>query len=52
MRNKDETAADYGYTLKRLGSRAFSSIPIAMRESLIGEQYISGLGSAELKRHV
>lgn len=50
--NRDETAADYGYALKRLGSRAFSTIPVMMRESLIVEQYISGLESAELKRHV
>ncbi|CAC5408205.1 unnamed protein product [Mytilus coruscus] len=50
--NRDETAADYGYALKRLGSRAFPTISVMMRESLIVEQYISGLGSAELKRHV
>ncbi|CAC5404154.1 unnamed protein product [Mytilus coruscus] len=51
-RSRDETTADFGYALKRLGSRAFPTIPVMMRESLIVEQYISGLGSAELKRHV
>ena len=51
-RNRDETAADYGYCLKRLASRAFPNIPMAMvmRESLIIEQYVSGLGNTELKR--
>ncbi|CAC5394893.1 unnamed protein product [Mytilus coruscus] len=51
-RSRDETTADFGYALKRLGSRAFPTIPVMMSESLIVEQYISGLGSAELKRHV
>ncbi|CAC5378552.1 unnamed protein product [Mytilus coruscus] len=51
-RNRDETATDYGYALKRLSSRAFPTIPVMMRDSLIVEQYISGLGSAELKRRV
>ena len=51
-RNRDESAADYGYALKRLGNRAFPSIPLPLRESLIVEQYVSGLISPELKRHV
>ena len=51
-RNRDESAADYGYALKRLGNRAFPSIPLPLRESLIVEQYVSGLLNPELKRHV
>ena len=51
-RNKEESAADHGYSLKRLASRAFPNIPMAMRETLIIEQYVSGLGNPELKRHV
>lgn len=51
-RSRNETAAEYGYALKRLGSHAFPSIPLTMRESLIVEQYISGLGNAEIQRHV
>ena len=51
-RSRDESAAEYGYSLKRLASHAFPQIPMSMRESLVIEQYVSGLGNAELKRHV
>ncbi|XP_062588198.1 uncharacterized protein LOC134249845 [Saccostrea cucullata] len=47
-----ESVADYGYTLRRIASRAFSSFPLDMRESLTVEQFVSGLGSQELKRYV
>ena len=51
-RRREESAADYGYNLRRLANRAFPKIPMNMREGLIIEQYISGLGNPELKRHV
>ncbi|CAC5361832.1 unnamed protein product [Mytilus coruscus] len=51
-RKGEESVADYGYTLKRLVTHAFPSIPVNIRESLIIEQYISGLPNLELKRHV
>ena len=51
-RRPGESAADYGYALKRLASRAFPSFMPEMRESLVVEQYVSGLGSQELKRYV
>lgn len=38
-------------TLKRL-ARAFSTIPVSLRGGIIVEQYINGLGSQEIKRHV
>lgn len=47
-----ETVADYGYTLKRLASRAFPTIPVSLREGIIVEQYINRLGSQAIKRHV
>ncbi|CAC5369330.1 unnamed protein product [Mytilus coruscus] len=50
-RSRDESAAEYG-GLKRLASHAYPQIPMSMRESLVIEQYVSGLGNAELKRHV
>lgn len=46
------SVADYGYTLRRLASRAFPSFPLEMREGLTVEQFVSGLGSQELKRYV
>ena len=51
-RNRGESAADYGYALKRLASLAFPQIPMDTRESLVIEQYVSGLGDQELKRYV
>ncbi|VDI38301.1 Hypothetical predicted protein [Mytilus galloprovincialis] len=51
-RKGEESVADYGYALKRLATHAFPSIPVDIRESLIIEQYISGLPNLELKRHV
>jgi hypothetical protein len=51
-RRVGESAADYGYVLRRLASRAFPTFPPEMRESLIVEQYVTGLGSQELKRYV
>lgn len=47
-----ETVADYGYTLKRLASRTFQTIPVTLCEGIIVEQYINGLGNQEIKRHV
>lgn len=47
-----ETVADYGYTLKRLASRAFPTIPVSLRDGIIVEQYNNGPGSQEIKRHV
>ena len=51
-RKPNETAADYGYALKRLASRAFPNFMPQMRESLTIDQFISGLGSQEIKRYV
>ncbi|CAC5411257.1 unnamed protein product [Mytilus coruscus] len=51
-RRRDESVSNYGYSLKRLAAHAFPAIPLNIRESLIIEQYISGLANPELKRHV
>ena len=47
-----ETAADYGYALKRLATRAYSTVLISLRESIVVEQFIIGLGSTEIRQHV
>ena len=47
-----ETAADYGYALKRLATRAYSTVLISRRESIVVEQFIIGLGSTEIRQHV
>ena len=45
-------STEYGYSLKRLASRAFPTFPSEMRESLTVEQFITGLNGHELKRFV
>lgn len=47
-----ETVTEYGFALKRLGGRAFPTIPSDMRESLIVEQYILGFSDPKIKRHI
>lgn len=44
-----ESETDYGYTLRRLASRAFPSFLLEMWESLTVEQFVTGIGSQELK---
>lgn len=51
-RKEKESVADYGYALRRLSSLAFPDLPVYARESMLIDQYISGLGNQELRRHV
>ena len=51
-RTKTDTAADYGYMIKKLACKAFPSMSSQARENVVIDQYISGLGDQELKRHV
>lgn len=51
-RIKGESPSDYGYALRRLGQKAFPSLPFAALEVQIIDQFISGLGSIEIQKHV
>ncbi|KAL3868416.1 hypothetical protein ACJMK2_041224 [Sinanodonta woodiana] len=51
-RQKSESAADYGYALRRLACRAFPTIPVSAREDILIDQYICGLGSQEIRKLV
>jgi hypothetical protein len=51
-RLQGESVSDYGYALNRLANRTFPNIPLSSRESLVIDQYISGLGDLELKKYV
>lgn len=51
-RNFGESVADYGYTLRRLATSVFQSIPFDRREDLTVEQFVSGLWSHKFKRYV
>ena len=51
-RMKDESPSDFGFALRRLGQKAYPSVPYSGLEAHVLDQFISGLGSIELQKHV
>ena len=51
-RQKDESSTDFGHALRRLGCLAFPNIPSQWREPFVVDQFISGLGNYEIRKHV
>ena len=51
-RQKNESPSDFAYALQRLVSLAFPEMPYDCREINVLEQYLSTLGTSELKEHV
>ena len=51
-RRKGENPSDFGYALRRLGCLAFPDIPHNARELYVIDQFIQGLGSLEIRKHV
>jgi hypothetical protein len=51
-RHTGEYVSDYGYSLRRLGQKAFPLMPSSALESCIIDQYIHGLGNFELQKNV
>ena len=51
-KQKSESISDYAYALRRLVSRAFPKLPMGARDELSTEQFILGLPSSEMQRHV
>ncbi len=51
-RNKGENVADYGYSLRRLGQKAYPCLLYQQLETYVIDQYINGLSNYELKKHV
>jgi hypothetical protein len=52
IRTEKETAMQYGYALKRLAMKAFPSMTLSAQEQWIMDQFITGLGSIDLRKHV
>ena len=42
----------FGYALRRLASKAFPGISLNAQEQWILDQFINGLGNAEIRKHV
>ena len=51
-RQKNESPSDFAYALRKQVSLAFSEMPYDCREINVLEQYLSTLGTSELKEHV
>lgn len=51
-RQKGESPTDYGYSLRRLGCLAFPDIPSNWREPFIIDQFITGVGTPDLRKHI
>lgn len=51
-RQKQESVSDYGYALRRLSCLAYPEVPHSFREINVIEQFINGLSSHDLKKHV
>jgi hypothetical protein len=52
MRTTSETAMQYGYALKRLATKAFPSLTLSAQEQWVMDQFVTGLGNFELRKHV
>ena len=51
-RSKGENLVEYGCVLRKLAAKAHPSLLPSQREVLIVDQFISGLNSTEIRRHV
>ncbi|KAK3090931.1 hypothetical protein FSP39_015821 [Pinctada imbricata] len=51
-REKNESSAEFGYSLKRLAQQAYPDSPLSSQENQIIDAYINGLGNHELRKHV
>ena len=51
-RKKNESPADFAFALRRLAALAYPDMPYDYREINVLEQYLTSVGSTELKNHV
>ena len=51
-RKAGESPMEFGYALRRLASKAFPSVSCSEQEVWIIDQFATGLGSRELRKHV
>ena len=52
IKKKDETVTEFGFSLSRLAISAYPNMSPEAREILVIDQFIAGLQSRDLKRHV
>lgn len=52
VKRSSETTTQFGYALRRLALKAFPNISRVCQEQLVLDQFVTGLGGTDLKRHV
>ncbi|KAK7505280.1 hypothetical protein BaRGS_00003442 [Batillaria attramentaria] len=52
MKKKDESVAEYGFALNRIATHAYPRMPAEARETIVIDQFVNGLPSRDLRRHV
>jgi hypothetical protein len=52
LRKSNETAMQYGYSLKRLAAKAFPKLPMNAQEQWVMDQFVTGLGNIDIRKHV
>ena len=51
-KRKSETVSEYGFALNRLAASAYPRMPPEAKETIVIDQFVCGLPSRELRRHV
>ncbi|PVD28926.1 hypothetical protein C0Q70_11521 [Pomacea canaliculata] len=52
FKKKGESVTEYGFVLNRLAASAYPNMPLEARETIVIDQFVSGLPSKDLRRHV
>ena len=52
QKKKGESVAEYGFAVNRTAGNAYPRMPAEARETIVIDQFISGLPSRDLRRHV
>ena len=51
-KRENETPMQFGYALRRLASKAFPGISLHAQEQWVLDQFMTGLGGADIRKHV
>ena len=52
FKKKGESVTEYGFALNRIASDAYPRMPPEARETIVIDQFVSGLPSKDLRRHI
>ena len=52
FKKKGESVTEYGFALNRIASDTYPRMPPEARETIVIDQFVSGLPSKDLRRHI